>query len=304
MLESTAITSSGADQNVVSLTSTSGLEFLICGPQNASAAHPVSPPLVSIHGVARNHREHARAFAGFAHELGIPLIVPLFEAPRFKGYQRLERATDGLRPDEALLGVLQECHASFGWPLSCRMFGFSGGAQFAHRFVMLHGRYGEPTGDDDRPHVERLALASAGFYTMPDDTVPFPEGLGSGELSDRLRIDRLLNVPTRLFVGERDVERDRDLRVSARLDRLQGRNRFERAQRFVFALRSAAAMRRQPPQCTLEALRSCGHSFRRCVRSGGLDTKVLRFLYPEIRSRVEGLESRLEKTVAPGEVRS
>ena len=306
MLECSTIGASDAEHPITEITSALGLELLVSGPQIKDASIPAPSPLVSIHGVARNHREHARAFADLCGQLGIPLIVPRFPSKRFKGYQRLERSADGLAPDETLLAALDECCQSFGWTPSFRLFGFSGGAQFAHRFVLLHARRdGDTDAGTGGAHVERLALASAGFYTMPDATVPYPEGLGGQEPSERMDFARLLSVPTRIFVGERDIERDRDLRVSGRLDRQQGRNRFERAQRFVFAMRSAAAVRRvappgtseprselaTPEPCNLEILRGCGHSFRRCVRTGGLDRRVLGFLYPELRSLIESRKS-------------
>ena len=280
-----------AETEATRLTTRAGLELLVSGPRPSSGPESILPPLVSVHGVARNHHEHARAFAGLCQALGVPLIVPHFDGQRFKGYQRIKRGS-GISADQALLEALDECHERFGWPSSCRLFGFSGGAQFAHRFVLAHGA---TTRDTSRPAapVERLALASAGFYTMPDPTVAYPEGLAPSALTETMDVERLLAVPTRLFVGERDTERDSDLRVSARLDRLQGKDRFERAQRFGFAIRAAAAMRRMPLQCGLVVLRDCGHSFRRCVRHGSLDRLVLTFLYPELSSRIAALEGSL-----------
>ena len=229
------------------------------------------PTVVAVHGISRNQQEHARAFTAACINAGVALVVPRFSNSGYRGYQRLRPGKRGLSSDQALLAVLEDLQQRVEVPAfgDLRIFGFSGGAQFAHRFALKHpGRVG------------RLALASAGFYTFPNADVRYPYGLATRAKFGRLDPRGFL-VPTKVFVGDRDTERDDDLRVGALVDRLQGRNRFERARRYVLAIRSLAGNAGLPPQCSLELLAGCDHEFGICVDRGKLVDRVLRFLVPE-----------------------
>ena len=146
-------------------------------------------------------------------------------------------------------------------------FGFSGGAQFLHRFTLMHPR-----------RVARQVLVASGYYTMPDLDTQYPYGLGPGRSRDRALESTGFTVPTRVMVGEGDTQRDRELRTGDALDHQQGRHRLERALRFVLATRALAGARRRSSDCSIELLRGCGHSFGECVRAGGLAEKAVSFL--------------------------
>ena len=84
------------------------------------------------------------------------------------------------------------------------LFGFSGGAQFAHRYVLAH---------PDR--VAAAGIGAAGWYTFPDSATPYPYGLGRGAGQQPLREARnspgfLLQLPCRHYdQRHRDPRRQR-----------------------------------------------------------------------------------------------
>ena len=153
---------------------------------------------------------------------------------------------------------------------SFELFGYSGGAQFAHRFAMLY------------PHlVERLTVASAGWYTFPD-TAAFPYGLAPrpGRADNwgpclAAGLDGFLGIPIQVCVGARDGVPDANTRSGPDIDRQQGSDRVTRAHRWAEALRQTAGARGITARIDLAVLPGCGHDFRDCIRLGGLDALVL-----------------------------
>jgi pimeloyl-ACP methyl ester carboxylesterase len=234
---------------------------------------PHQPALVAVHGIRRGAEEQARLWAPGLAPQGRIVIAPLFDALQWPHYQRL-----GGGAAAALLGLLDELAQEPTMPLALPLarvdlFGFSGGAQFAHRFAMLHPE-----------RLRRLALAAAGWYTFPD-AAPYPYGLGppetgAGSRSARMqsRLDAFLALPVDICVGERDCKRDANTRSGARIDAQQGRHRRARASRWSEALAVAAAVRGVRSQVRFTVLPGCGHSFRQCVQRGGLLKQVLRAL--------------------------
>lgn len=241
-----------------------GMRYVLTRPEDWDG-HTV---LVAVHGISRNWREHVAAFAESTVERRAALIVPRFSRSGYRGYQRLETGSRGIGADEALLAVLRHAGRRLGTDIdqSLRLFGFSGGAQFVHRFSLSH------------PHrVAGQVLSAAGFYTMPDTRRRYPYGLSRGRRLSALPSTGF-HTPTLVMVGGRDVERDEDLRTNSRLDREQGRTRLERARRYVFAVRAAAAGSGHPANCSLRILEDCGHLFSECVERGRLVTLATSFL--------------------------
>ena len=227
-----------------------------------------APPLIAVHGIRRCAKDQAALFAPRATALGRPVIAPLFDADHWPRYQQVVRKG---RADLALLALLAELRAAGIWGTpDVELAGFSGGAQFVHRFAMLY-----PT------MVTRLTVASAGWYTFPDGAA-FPYGLAArpGRADDwgpRLAggLERFLRLPIQVCVGERDNLPDPNTRSGPEIDRQQGRDRVARAIGWADALRRAARERGIAPRVAMTLLPRCGHDFRACVRRGGLDRLVL-----------------------------
>ncbi len=225
-----------------------------------ASARPGARVLATVHGISEHAAGHARAFAQLAERYGVVVVAPHFPQPAFRDYQRLGRLGRGARADLALERVVAE--VARATPVSAGrffLFGFSGGAQFVHRYLMAHPQ-----------RVIAAALASAGWYTWPDPKRRYPYGIKrTSRLPDvSFDADAFLRVPLLVTVGEHDIERDPALRTSERLDRQQGQHRLERAERWVKAMKRAARERRLPSAVTLQTLPEAGHSFPSCVDLG------------------------------------
>lgn len=223
---------------------------------------PDLPPLVAVHGIGRAARDQARRFGPVAEAQGRLVIAPLFDVRRWPGFQRI--AAHGRRADLALLRLLEV--VSFQTGTSTRrfdLFGYSAGAQFAHRFAMLH------------PHrVEHLCVCSAGWYTWPVATGrEFPQDLSAsarrplgGVIAGNL--GRFLQIPLQVAVGDQDRVVDALTRSTADLDAQQGLHRLQRAQRWVQELQHQSVALGIRPKARLTVLPNAGHDFRQCMASG------------------------------------
>jgi pimeloyl-ACP methyl ester carboxylesterase len=218
-----------------------------------------SEPVVLVHGISRNAREHILSFAPFAMRSGRALLAPVFSREFCRDFQQLGWSGAGRRSDLLLQNVLAEFASWNGTSADrFRLFGHSGGAQFAHRYALANPR-----------HVARLALCAAGYWTFPTADQPFPLGLDCRSIPGGPGLDlaSFLEVPTLVMVGTRDTRRDSNLRRDADLDHTQGRHRLARAARWVEAI-GAAAMAAGRPGPRLALLTGAGHRFEDTVRHG------------------------------------
>ncbi|NGX17139.1 alpha/beta hydrolase [Wenzhouxiangella sp. XN24] len=225
---------------------------------------PQRPPLVCVHGISRDAEGHLEAFIDWAERTGTELLAPLFDRRRYRGYQRLRSSNRTLHPVAALDAMLDETVGD----RPCLLYGFSGGAQFAHRYALV------------RPErVAGVALAAAGWYTFPTVAASFPYGLSPGRLPASLAIDfpAFLQLPKCVLVGDRDVERDPALRSNRVLDREQGDNRLARATAWVAALERAASKAGQASACRLVVVPEAGHDWQECYAQGRMHEHVARF---------------------------
>ena len=227
-------------------------------------ADPERPPLVCVHGIGRDAQGHLAAFTPWAEQTGTEVLAPLFDRRRYRGYQRLKSSNRTLHPVAALDAILDEAVGA----RPCLLYGFSGGAQFAHRYALV------------RPErVAGMALAAAGWYTFPSAAASFPYGLAPGRLPDSLAINfsAFLQLPKCVLVGDRDVERDPSLRSNRALDREQGDNRLARATAWVAALNRAGAKAPPAPVCRLVVVAGSGHDWQECYEHGRMHEHVTGF---------------------------
>ncbi|MEO1014801.1 MAG: hypothetical protein AAFX08_06375 [Pseudomonadota bacterium] len=243
------------------------LECWVAAPKNGIVT---GAPIVAVHGITRDAREQAKLLAPACCAAGRAVIAPHFRKRPWPSYQRL---VAGQRADLALIKLLTApALAAFGLSADLRfhLFGYSGGAQFAHRFALLYpGR------------ARSLTIASAGWYTFFDDE-PFPYGLGeqtnrnSADWGGRMRdnLPAFLTIPTLVAIGGRDCVVDKNTRSGPRIDRQQGRSRIARARNWSRAMAVASRAAGVEANVRFEVLTGCGHSFGECVRAGGLDHLV------------------------------
>ena len=243
------------------------LDYFIYVPRTATTN---SPLLVTIHGIERMALQHAVRFSALAEKHGFIVLAPMFSKVRIPRYQRLERGPDGDCPAAALELTVDHVQRAIGLaPAPLRLFGYSGGAQFAMRYTMVGSL-----------PVARLALAAPGWFTMPDTQHAFPYGLGDapaleGRVAD---LDRLLSIPVLLTVGAEDTRRDRSLNRNALVEASQGKTRLERAHRWYDAITVAARARGMTLLTQLKLLPGAGHDFNDNMQSHGLGEMIVDWL--------------------------
>lgn len=231
---------------------------------------PLSPLLVAVHGISRQAEEQALLFAPLVNAVGGTLVAPFFPQDRFPDYQRLGRQGRGERSDLALKQVLEDAAARTGKSeRTLAMFGYSGGGQFVHRYAMAYPR-----------QVARMAVAAPGWFTFPKVDSKFPLGLKKNESLPDLNFDpaRFLKIPAMVLVGENDISRDGSLNQNAKIDRLQGTNRMERACRWLSAMSAAATRYNYDTAYEFIVVTGCGHSFAECMTEGAMGALIVAFL--------------------------
>lgn len=243
-------------------------QYLLYVPTHAVRAAPI---LVTVHGISRNVEEHAALFAPHAEEHDVVLVAPFFTPERNEGYQRLGKGRAGRRADLTLDAIVDEVAKATGADgRKFRLFGFSGGAQFAHRYVLAHPE-----------RVVSAAIGAAGWYTFPDDQTPYPYGLGPSTDRGGLSFDpdRFLRVPIFVIVGDEDTAGGESLRRNPQVDRQQGTTRLERARRWVAEMNRAARGRGLPPRASYQQVAGIEHSFRQFMKEGDLGERVFAALF-------------------------
>jgi hypothetical protein len=243
-------------------------EFLLYVPTLAARGASI---LVTVHGVSRNVEEHAKLFAPYAEEHGVVLVAPFFTSERNEGYQRLSEEGAAQRADLVLDAIVHEVAVATGAnDARFRLFGFSGGAQFAHRYTLAHPE-----------RIISAAIGAAGWYTFPDERTPYPYGLGASPERSKLRFDpdRFLRVPIAVFVGVEDTTGGENLRREEHLDARQGTTRRERARRWVEAMNQAARQRGLAPPVSYHEVAGIEHSFHQFMTEGDLGERVFAALF-------------------------
>lgn len=218
-------------------------------------------PIVFVHGYNRQAQHQLSALRPLSDASGRALVAPYFGREAHGRYQQLRPGTGGLRSDQVLDACLAELAIDgVGCGERCRLVGYSGGAQFAHRYTMALPR-----------RVERLVAVAAGWYTLPCAETAYPYGIARTGRLHGLRFDpeAFLQVPTTVIVGADDVA-GRHLRSNPELDARQGRTRVLRARHWVVAMRRAAAIYGVDAAIEYREVPGIGHDFRQFVCGGRL----------------------------------
>lgn len=230
------------------------IDYVAYVPKNAASNAPL---LVCVHGLRRNPQEQIFRLAKFAEDSCFVLLAPHFSKQRFKRFQTLTPDASGLRPEDALDQVIVDWAKRSGMVAGrFLMFGFSGGGQFAHRYAMLGKR-----------RIDALAIASAGWYTLPDPDLPYPFGIGASERlgGRKLNPEHLLEMPCLLMVGSRDIARESSLNTDPLIDKTQGLNRVERAKCWMGQMEQLAGKYGRTTPLQFQEIEGARHNFSRLV---------------------------------------
>ncbi len=230
--------------------------------------------LVSIHGISRNAEEHVTGFAPLAERYGAAIVAPLFPASEFRRYQRLGVSANEARADLAFDRMLDDAARLLGVdPFPLRLFGFSGGGQFAHRYALFYPR-----------RVARQVLGAPGWYTFPDPENRYPLGLRTAPPEwPKLSFNpaRFLRIPTRVLVGEHDDRRDAELNRSRAVDVHQGLDRMERGRRWVGAMRAMARAYGLEARFEFEVVPGADHAYANYLAQRSFAGTIFGFLFDD-----------------------
>lgn len=246
------------------------LEYFAYIPQQGQRQGRV---MISIHGISRNAEEHLAGFAPQAEIHGAVMLAPFFPQQDFPHYQRLGTSSTEARADLAFDRILGDAAEWLGIdPFPLRVFGFSGGGQFTHRYALFHPK-----------RVERMALAASGWYTFPDPEHHYPHGLRPSAKWPRLKFSlrSFFRIETLVLIGEEDDLRTEDLNRSRRIDAAQGLTRVERGERWVGAMRALARAFHVPSRIRLETVPNATHAFESYLTHPPFAEDVFHFLFPE-----------------------
>ena len=162
---------------------------------------PLLPLLVTVHGTKRNISPIHKELVPFAEATPCAVLAPLFPAGLdhpldLDSYKGLRSRT--LRSDLALLGMLDE--VGHRWPgidtSRVYLMGFSGGGQFAHRFLYLYPE-----------RLVAVSVGAPGSTTLLDPAQKWPVGIADVEGLFGRSVDKELirRVSIHLVVGGADV---------------------------------------------------------------------------------------------------
>jgi poly(3-hydroxybutyrate) depolymerase len=213
--------------------------------------HAASPIIVSVHGISMNAAEHMVRMRSLAEATGAAIVAPCFRKKLYPRYQQLEDSQTGIRSDLALIDILADVRRRSGIRTrKIHITGFSGGAQFAHRFAFYHADM-----------VASCVSCSAGWYTFPDPETAYPFGIADSQGPTGMSVHAdWRKVPHHVVVGSRDTAIEDALNMTAAVVEVQGVGRRTRARRWVRAMNRGRA-RNGLPTVTLTELRGLTHDF-------------------------------------------
>ncbi|TMC41659.1 MAG: hypothetical protein E6J23_13415 [Chloroflexi bacterium] len=180
--------------------------------------------VIVLPGLGNDGRDLAQEFVSAAEEHRWLLLAP---SPEYDPIANESLTLADLRVDESLVALADQVMARSRFHIApvIDVVGFSRGAQSAHRFALRHPQ-----------RVAALATFSAGTYTMPTSSAPYPLGVGDFALWNGQRpldVAALRNVRVLVGVGGADANPADVVRA---WDAVGGTTRLERGTRFAHAL--------------------------------------------------------------------
>lgn len=220
--------------------------------------------LLTFHGMGGSGETIAKRFGECAARNNWLLIAPTFAYRDYMDPVQV-RQDDGenLPRIKELLDNLPLAYPELTFEPRALLYGFSRGAQVAHRFTLFYP-----------DQVARVASLAAGSYTLPNKTdrtdnsaaktLTFPFGVGDLERYAGHTFDAaaLKSIPFWVGVGSKDTTQND---VPRAWDPFIGKTRIERAQKFVSALQSVGA------QASLTVAEGAGHEETAALRNQACD---------------------------------
>ena len=230
------------------------------------AAYTASSKVVfALHGGSRDAEGVRNNMIQKSIEYNFVLIAPKFSSQNFSlgdGYNLGNVYEDGDNPSNSTLNDEDEWSFSIIEPLfdsvvsslslieeKYNLFGFSAGAQFVHRFIQFK----------PNARFDKVVAGAAGWYTVPENNIPFPYGLNNSILSNS-NLSNLLSKDLYIQVGALDNDpNSAGLRHNEYAD-AQGLNRVTRAVHFFESGQNIAETNNYNLNWSLHIIQGAGHN--------------------------------------------
>lgn len=108
------------------------------------------------------------------------------------------------------------------------LFGHSAGGQLMHRFSLF----------SEENRADEIVCANSGWFTMPDDEIPFPYGTKDLPLTEK-DYEKAFSRKVTMLMGGNDISRKKPFRDTREAD-AQGMNRMERCNNYYHACEAKA----------------------------------------------------------------
>ena len=224
-----------------------------------------SKVVFALHGGSRDAEGVRNNMIQKSNEYNFILIAPKFSSSNFSlgdGYNLGNVYVDGDNPTGNTLNNENEWSFSIIEPLfdsvksslslendKYNMFGFSAGAQFVHRFIQFK----------PNARFDKVVAGAAGWYTVPDNTIPFPYGHENSILNST-NLDNLLSSDLYIQVGALDNNpNSAGLRHNEYAD-AQGLNRVTRAVHFFETGQNISESNNYDFNWSLHIIQGAGHN--------------------------------------------
>ncbi|MFV0637041.1 alpha/beta hydrolase [Mitsuokella sp. WILCCON 0060] len=218
------------------------------------------PVLVVFHGLNRNADTYRDGWIKAAEEKGFLVVCPEFSEEKFPGvpYYNLghvvnQEGDDQLNPESTwIFPVIDDVTADVRARMHIRkspviLFAHSAGAQLIHRYVLL----------GEKCTADKIVIANAGWYTMPDRSIDFPYGIKDVPLTNK-QLAKAFSKPVTILLGNQDTKRSKVLRKTPEAD-AQGMNRLERGHAFYQTAQETAKKMGVPFKWQLQEVSGVGH---------------------------------------------
>lgn len=216
--------------------------------------------LMVLHGMGRAAANYRDAWVKQAEAGNYIVVTPLFTAKDFPGSRtynigNVQSATGELLPRDrwtfgAIEPLFDEVRRRTGTRTpSYAVYGHSAGSQFLHRFLFLV----------PEARFSHMILANAGWYTMPDLKLGYPNGLG-GLPVDNAGLAAGLGKRITVLLGTADIDPAHHQLLRTPEAMAQGPHRMSRGQFYYAKAKSAAAALRTPFRWKIAYVPDVAHS--------------------------------------------
>ena len=224
-----------------------------------------SKVVFALHGGSRDAEGIRNNMIQKSIDYNFIVIAPKFSSSNFSlgdGYNLGNVYVDGDNPSTNTLNDENEWSFSIIEPLfdsvksslsleseKYNLFGFSAGAQFVHRFIQFK----------PNARFDKVVAGAAGWYTVPNNSIPFPYGYQNSILIST-NLNNLLSSDLHVQVGALDNNpNSAGLRHNEYAD-AQGLNRVTRAVHFFETGQNIADSSNYNFNWSLHIIQSAGHN--------------------------------------------